>query len=181
MPNYKKDNYIDNAFNVYFALGAERTLPRLREKLREDFGKAPALRTIENWSAQYEWSKKIKELNNGISKENFGELFKKIAVENFIAKSEMRALAGYTLRKAYAELAQSSMSNQQAMSGFSIMVTQAIALVKAASVEEGGVSDRVAENKSMQIEDKRADAQALVDFITTAKQASDEKIKSRVH
>jgi hypothetical protein len=47
------------AFDLYVRLGASRSLDRLRTELRERDGRAPSLRTLEEWSRTLEWQTRV--------------------------------------------------------------------------------------------------------------------------
>ncbi len=52
------------AFDRYWRLGAGRTLERLHAALEAE-GKAPALRTLEEWSRQLHWQNRIDDFERG--------------------------------------------------------------------------------------------------------------------
>ncbi len=49
------------AFDRYFRLGSQRSLALLHEVLKTETGKAPAQRTLEEWSQRYQWQDRIAE------------------------------------------------------------------------------------------------------------------------
>ena len=50
------------AFEVYWRLGAERSIERLRDALHAKYGRAPSLRTLYGWSSAYSWQFRISDL-----------------------------------------------------------------------------------------------------------------------
>jgi hypothetical protein len=57
----------ERAFDLYLKLGPDRSLAELARSLRADPGRAglnraPTLRTLENWSTQYGWQKRVAEV-----------------------------------------------------------------------------------------------------------------------
>ena len=50
------------AFNRYWALGPERTLPRLRAAVQAAGEHPPSLRTLEHWSSNHHWQSRIDDL-----------------------------------------------------------------------------------------------------------------------
>ena len=48
-----------HAFDAYLRLGSGRTLRELREALLRDGGRAPTVRTLEEWSRQLQWQRRI--------------------------------------------------------------------------------------------------------------------------
>lgn len=180
---YYKEEQIAAALKLYFELGEERSIEKLRKHLRTLHGKAPSHRTLQNWSKKYEWQKKLKELGKMPDTPATRRVLEKIALDTFVAKSELRALGGYLVRRAYEELDAdgAKVLDKDTMHAFNLLAQNAIDLVKAASVEEGGVSDRVAETKTIEVDDRREQAETLVDFIVAAKKAGDEKSKPQMH
>ena len=52
------------AFEAYFRLGAQRSIERLRETLVERDDRAPALRTLFDWSRKYQWQARLARLEH---------------------------------------------------------------------------------------------------------------------
>lgn len=50
------------AFDEYLALGPERSLALLQQRLRQQFRRPPTLRTLENWSTRFGWQARLREL-----------------------------------------------------------------------------------------------------------------------
>lgn len=47
------------AFDVYWSMGAERSIERLRAAMRASGGHAPSLRTLYDWSSRFRWQDRI--------------------------------------------------------------------------------------------------------------------------
>lgn len=52
----------ERAFDRYLAMGPERSLSALQRELTHEFRRPPTLRTLETWSARYDWQARIREL-----------------------------------------------------------------------------------------------------------------------
>lgn len=50
------------AFDLYFNLGAARTIERLRSELESTAGKAPSIRTLYEWSRRFNWQYRLETL-----------------------------------------------------------------------------------------------------------------------
>ena len=51
----------DKAFNIYYALGTQRSLEKLRETMGKEWGKI-SIKTLESWSIKYQWQSRIAEM-----------------------------------------------------------------------------------------------------------------------
>jgi len=52
------------AFDVYFRLGAVRSIERVREELVRRYGEAPVPRTLYSWSSRFQWQHRIARLEH---------------------------------------------------------------------------------------------------------------------
>src|SRR5688572_705879 len=52
------------AFDVYFRMGADRSIERLKARLLELNKKAPSVRTLSEWSSRYQWQPRLARLEH---------------------------------------------------------------------------------------------------------------------
>jgi len=75
------------AFEIYYALGVNRSLPRLRQELTKRWtGKIPSLTTLKNWSSAFNWQYRVQQRDI----ENAQKLKEKINLDVVNSKADYR-------------------------------------------------------------------------------------------
>ena len=86
------------AFDAYWALGAERSIELLRQSLAEQGESAPGVRTLYSWSSRYRWRDRITQLER--EAREAGDQAKVAALEEMY---ERQAKLGLLLQQTGAE------------------------------------------------------------------------------
>jgi hypothetical protein len=169
MPNYANGPKKGEFFQMYFALGEERSIRNLREKILQRDGTDPAMVTLEKWCTAERWLEKVREMDTQVSATNEIDLLKKLRVGDFVAKTEMRSMAGYLLRRVHGDLHDVKTTDKDAMTAVGIALEKVVMLVKAAAVEEGSVSDRTAQEATLTVSDENPTIEYMLANLRAAK------------
>lgn len=141
---------------TYIAMGSQRSLRALREKLVQEYGTgAPSLAAITLWSAKNKWQEAVKEYDRRVSDEIAFRAVKADARATFDAIKALTeaaeiALEAATLRNAAVEAA--------AKGDVRGMIAAGVEALKLKEVLNGGVSDRTGtvSEREREVEDQLA-------------------------
>jgi hypothetical protein len=83
------------AFNYYYSLGSDRSLSKLRGKLKslKSPYDVPSLKSLQRWSKEFNWQQRIKERDAKISQ----QLNKVAEKEEFLTRADYRKLIKETI------------------------------------------------------------------------------------
>lgn len=162
------EDYKEAAFNLYYSMGSKRGFSKLYKALLETCGKAPSIRTLEKWSSVYFWSDRIKRAEKITVNPELTQLVRAGALSQFRAKEELREFAGKIIRKAEKELDDTKSYDPVQMLGVQRAVESAVSLIKEAEVLEGNVSDRIATEQTLTVDDRREQSELVVSKLFAA-------------
>lgn len=179
--NYGEE-YRSDAFTLYFHMGSDRSLEKLETALKENGnGKGAALSTLQKWCWKYNWQETIEKMESGKQNAAIEMMAAHAKAEEFHAKKELRDAAARVLRKALNEMEKADFEEKpDAVKGCKLMFDSVATMLREARVEEGGVSDRTAEEKTLSVDESlraaNAEADRLLAVVTKAKERRDERV-----
>lgn len=173
--------YRSRAFQYYVELGSGRSLEKLIDVLSEKEDRVPAYKTLRDWSTQEQWRKTISQFKQTALGKEVKTFHNRVemanTIQDFVAKKELRKSGAEFIRRAEKELHRlDDIENTKKVKNIETLAVTGIALLKEARVEEGGVSDRIAEEKTVKLDDRSEETE---NFLRRISEIAEKNVKGQ--